>query len=643
MSMITPACPESLTRAEYEARQAESLRDPAAFWRAEAKRLQWRKFPDTISDVDYRPEHLRIRWFADGELNVSVNCLDRHLDSRAGQTALIGANDEPGEVSRRLNYRQLYELVCRLGNALRSLGVDKGDRVTIYMPTVPEAAAAMLACARIGAIHCVVFGGFSPTSLADRIRDSQSRVVITADGSRRAGRTIPLKTHLDAALQQPGCDCVKNVLVLRHIGLPVSMQAGRDHWLIETIANQPADCPPEHINAEDPLFILYTSGSTGKPKGLVHTAGGYLVYAAFTHEYVFGVQPGDVFWCTADIGWITGHTYMVYAPLCNGTTSLLFDGSPTHPDAGRFWNTLARHEVSVLYTVPTTIRALMKTGTTAPTGFEHRHLRLLASAGEPLDPKAWRWFQQTVGDGTCPIIDTWWQTETGGILLASTLGSAPKPGAVARPLPAIDAQLVDDNAEFIPSEQPGQGLLVITNSWPGQARTMYRDHARFVDTCFRPYPGMFYTSDAARRDEDGDYWITGRVDDVINIGGTRLSTVEVESALVSHPAVAEVAAVSCHHPVRGQGIYLYVLLVDGLTPSEELRQILTAHLRQTVSPLAAPDHIHWVEGLPKTRSGKIMRRILRKIAENAPDQLGDTSTLADPSVVDRLLAERLVQ
>lgn len=643
MPMTNPASPEALTRAEYELQQAEALRDPLAYWQQAAQRLQWIRTPATVCDINYDPDNLRLRWFADGELNVSVNCLDRHLAERGEQIALRCATDEPGTPARCFTYQQLHDQVCQLGNVLRGLGVGKGDRVTLYLPTVAEAAVAMLACARIGAVHCVVFGGFSAASLAERLHDSGSTVVITADAAQRAGRHIPLKHNVDAALAQPGGAGVRAVLVLRHTGHPVSMQAGRDQWLDEAMAGQPPECPPERMHGEDPLFILYTSGSTGRPKGLVHSSAGYLLYAAHTHEYVFGLRDGDVFWCTADIGWITGHTYMVYGPLCNGSTTLLFEGSVTYPDASRFWQTLEQHAVSVLYTVPTTIRSLMKCAARPPAGCNLRHLRLLASAGEPLDARAWQWLQQTVGDGTCPVIDTWWQTETGGIMLASTLGSTPKPGSVARALPGIRAELVDDNAEFLPAGQPGSGLLVIANSWPGQARTLHGDHARFIDTYFRPYPGMFFTSDAARRDEDGDYWITGRVDDVINISGTRLSTVEVESALVSHPAVAEAAAVSCHHPVKGQGIYLYVLLVDGVEPGDALRKELSEHLRQTVSPLATPDHIHWATGLPKTRSGKIMRRILRKIAENAPEQLGDTSTLADPSVIDQLLAERCIK
>ncbi|MDO5102187.1 MAG: acetate--CoA ligase [Lautropia sp.] len=643
MLMTKAASPQPLTRAEYQTYHADSLQDLAAFWGQTAQRLSWIKPPEQVCNIHLDPDDLRLSWFGDGQLNVSVNCLDRHLPERAQQTALICDSDDDGTAARHISYQQLYDQVCQLGNALREQGIGKGDRVTIYLPTLAEAVVAMLACARIGAIHCVVFSGFSPTSLAERLRDSQSCAVITADTSWRAGRLIPLKQNLDAALTQAGCDTVRTVIVLKQLGQPVDMQAGRDLWWHAVVDNQPTECEAQAMQADDPLFILYASGSSGKPKGLVHACGGYLLYAAFTHEEVFGLRPEDVFWCTADIGWIAAHTYMVYGPLCNGSTSLLFNGSPSYPNASRFWKTLDRHEVSVIYTVPTTVRALINTGTTPPPHFDHRHLRLLASAGEPLDPKAWQWLHDVVGGGHCPIIDTWWQTETGGILLASTVGSDPKPGAVARALPGIDPQLIDDTAEFIPKHQAGKGALVFAHSWPGQARTLHGDHSRFIDTYFRPYPGLFYTSDAAERDEDGDYRITGRIDDVINISGTRLSTVEVESALLAHPAVAEAAAVSCHHPVKGQSIYLYVMLVDGETPDDNLRQSLTQHLRQTVSPLASPEHIQWVNGLPKTRSGKIMRRILRKIAENAPEQVGDTSTLADPSVMDALLANRCIQ
>ncbi|MDO4681310.1 MAG: acetate--CoA ligase [Lautropia sp.] len=641
--MTKPACPETLTRAEYQTRHAASLQDPVAFWGEAAKRLTWIKAPTQVCDIHYDPDDLRLSWFGDGQLNVSVNCLDRHLPERALQPALICDSDDEGRASLHISYQQLHDQVCQLGNALRAQGIGKGDRVAIYLPTLAEAVVAMLACARIGAIHCVVFSGFSAASLADRLRDSQACAVITADAARRAGRHIPLKQNLDTALSQPGLTSVRTVIVLKHLDEAVDMQVGRDHWWHALTTGQPTDCEPETMQADDPLFILYASGGSGRPKGLVHACGGYLLYAAFTHEEVFGLQPDDVFWCTADIGWIAAHTYMVYGPLANGSTSLLFNGSPTYPTATRFWKTLDRHEVSVIYTVPTTVRALINTGTTPPPHFDHRHLRLLASAGEPLDPKAWHWLHEVVGGGHCPIIDTWWQTETGGILLASTVGSDPKPGAVARALPGISPEIVDDNAEFIPKDQSGCGVLVFPHGWPGQARTLYGDHTRFIDFYFRPYPGLFFTSDAARRDEDGDYWITGRIDDVINISGTRLSTVEVESALLAHPDVAEAAAVSCHHPVKGQSIYLYVMLVDEKAPGEALRLSLTQHLRQTVSPLASPEHIQWVNGLPKTRSGKIMRRILRKIAENAPDQLGDTSTLADPSVVDALLANRCIQ
>lgn len=640
-SLLSP--PLALPDDAYQQLHAESLRDPATYWQAAAQRLQWITPPTTPGTASFVPGNLRLRWFSDGEINASVNCLDRHLPARATHPALICVSDQPAVPTRQLSYRDLHDTVCRLGNALRTLGIGKGDRVTLYLPMVAEAVAAMLACARIGAIHNVIFSGFSALSLAERLRDSGSRAVITADEGLRTNRRIPLKQHVDQALQQPGTDIVEHVLVLQNTGRSVPMQPGRDHWLRELMAAQPAECPPETMQAEDPLFMLYTSGSTGRPKGVVHSTAGYLLYVNHTHASVFGAQTHDVFWNTADLGWIAGHSYGVYGPLSHGITTLIFDGSPIWPDASQFWHVLHQHQVSVLYTVPTTLRALMNTGTEPPENLPLASLRLLGCTGEPLDPTTWYWYQQVVGRGACPVVDTWWQTETGGILMASSLLHPQKPGAVSRALPGIQADIMDDNADILPEHQAGHGLLVIRQPWPGLARTLFGDDKRYMDTCFRPCPGMYFTGDSASRDESGDWWVTGRVDDVISTGGTRLSTLEVESALIAHPAVAEAAAVSCTTADRGQGIYLYVTLRDGIEPSDALREALAEHLRQTVSPVATPDYIQWTVGLPKTRSGKIMRRILRRIADDAPEQLGDTSTLVDPSVVDALVAERRIR
>src|SRR5690606_8007947 len=594
-----------------------------------------------IRDVSFDRDDFRIRWFADGELNVSVNCLDRHLATRGDRTALIFEPDDPGTEPRHVSYRELHARVCRLANALRGLGVGKGDRVTIYLPMIVEAAVAMLACARIGAVHTVVFGGFSANSIADRVRDSGAKLIITADEGLRGGRKVPLKANVDAALKLPGTTTVETVVVVRHTGASVDMQMPRDRWYHAVVEGQPDTCEPERMNAEDPLFILYTSGSTGKPKGVLHTTAGYLLFSAYTHECVFDLKDDDVYWCTADVGWVTGHSYIVYGPLANGATSLMFEGVPNYPDYSRFWNVIDRHQVTIFYTAPTAIRALMREGEEPVRKASRKSLRLLGSVGEPINPEAWRWYHEVVGDGRCPIVDTWWQTETGGFILAPFPAAGPqKPGAACTPFFGIRPALI--GADGAPIEGAGEGTLVLTNSWPGQARTVYGDHQRFIETYFRDVPGTYFTGDGARRDEDGDYWITGRVDDVVNVSGHRIGTAELESALVAHPKVAEAAAVGFSHDIKGQGIYLYVTLVAGEEGSEELRQELTGYLRKEIGPIATPDYMQWAPSLPKTRSGKIMRRILRKIAENDLDQLGDTSTLADPSVVDALVQERCV-
>jgi acetyl-CoA synthetase len=630
------------TREGYEHDVAECRREPEAFWRRIAARLQWFAPPTRIKDVSYRLEDFRIRWFEDGELNASVNCLDRHLAERGDKTALLFEPDDPAKPTQRVSYRQLHGRVCKLANAMRNLGVRKGDRVTIYLPMIPEAAVAMLACARIGAVHSVVFGGFSPQSIADRIADCGTKLVITADEGLRGGKTVPLKENVNAALKMPGTDSVETVLVVRHTGGAVGMQMPRDRWYDAVVDDQPAQCEPERMNAEDPLFILYTSGSTGKPKGVLHTTGGYLVWASYTHEAVFDLHEDDVYWCTADVGWVTGHSYIVYGPLANGATSLVFEGVPNYPSVSRFWEVIDKHQVTIFYTAPTAIRALMREGEAPVKKTSRASLRLLGSVGEPINPEAWRWYHSVVGDGRCPIVDTWWQTETGGILISPLPGATDlKPGSATKPLPGVQPALVDANGALL--DGAAEGNLVLLDSWPGQMRSVYGDHQRFIDTYFKTYPGMYFTGDGCRRDEDGYYWITGRVDDVINVSGHRIGTAEVESALVSHPNVAEAAVVGFPHDIKGQGIYAYVTLVAGESTSEALRKELVAHVRKEIGPIATPDFIQWAPGLPKTRSGKIMRRILRKIAENAPDQLGDTSTLADPGVVQSLVNERLVR
>ncbi len=635
-----------ITPADYARLYAESVAQPDTFWARIAERLDWMQTPTQIKETSFAQEDFHIRWYADGVLNASVNCLDRHLDAHGDKIALIFEHDDPALAAEHISYRQLHERVCRLGNALRNLGVRKGDRVTIYLPMIPDAVVAMLACARIGAIHMVVFGGFAPQSIADRIADCASKLIITADKGLRGGRTIPLKANVDAALQLPGTHTVETVLVVRHTHAAVDMQMPRDRWFDAVVDTQCAQCEPERMKAEDPLFILYTSGSTGKPKGVLHTTGGYLVYASYTHEAVFDLRADDVYWCTADVGWITGHSYIVYGPLANGATQVLFEGVPNFPDASRFWQVVDKHGVSIFYTAPTAIRALMREGDAPVQATSRASLRVLGTVGEPINPEAWRWYHEVVGDKRCPVVDTWWQTETGGIAITPLPGTiGVKPGSAMQPFFGIRPALVDAGGALLDGQ--AQGNLVLLDSWPGQMRTVYGDQQRFIDTYFKTYPGMYFTGDGCRRDADGDYWITGRVDDVINVSGHRLGTAEIESALVLHLHVAEAAVVGFPHDIKGQGIYAYVTLVAGVTPSDALHQQLIAHVRNEIGPIATPDHLQWAPVLPKTRSGKIMRRILRKIAEAGgselgPEQLGDTSTLADPSVVEALVRERRI-
>ncbi|WP_250626119.1 acetate--CoA ligase [Pinirhizobacter soli] len=631
----------SLTADQYQAMYARSVDDPDGFWKDMAGRLDWVRAPTKISDVSWDAKDLHIKWYEDGQLNVSANCLDRHLATRGDKTAIIFEGDDPDE-TRKLTYKELHGEVCKFANTLKNLGVGKGDRVAIYMPMIPEAAVAMLACARIGAIHSVVFGGFSPDSLAGRIADSGSRLVITADEGVRGGKKIPLKANVDAALAKRGTDSVETVIVVRRTGGAITMQSPRDRWYHTLMEGQSTDCPAEPMNAEDPLFTLYTSGSTGQPKGVLHTSGGYLVFASLTHERVFDLREDDIYWCTADVGWITGHSYVVYGPLANGATVVMFDGVPNYPDFSRFWNVVDKHKVTLFYTAPTAIRALMREGDAPVKKTSRKSLRILGSVGEPINPEAWEWYSRVVGDGRCPIVDTWWQTETGGIMITPLPGAiATKPGSATLPFFGIVPAVVDTDGKEM--DGAASGNLVLTRSWPGQMRTVYGDHQRFIDTYFKTYPGRYFTGDGVRRDEDGYYWITGRVDDVINVSGHRIGTAEVESALVAHPKVAEAAVVGCPHEIKGQGIYAFVTLNAGETGSDELRKELIAGVRKEIGAIAAPDYLQWAPGLPKTRSGKIMRRILRKIAENQPDQLGDISTLADPSVVANLVHERLVK
>ncbi len=622
--------------ASYKKMYAESVKDPAKFWGKHAKRLDWFKAPKKIKNTSYEYPKVSIKWYEDGILNVSYNCIDRHLKKRGDQVAIVWEGDDP-YYDKKITYNELHEHVCRFANVLKKNGVKKGDCVTIYLPMIPEAAYAMLACTRIGAIHSIVFGGFSPDSLASRINDANSKLIITADEGLRGGKKVPLKANTDEALKR--CAGNEKVVVVRRTGGQVMMAPGRDVWYHDEAATVPAICKPEKMKAEDPLFILYTSGSTGKPKGVLHTTGGYLVYAAMTHQYVFDYKDGDIYWCTADVGWVTGHSYIVYGPLANGATTLMFEGVPNYPTNSRFWEVIDKHKVNIFYTAPTAIRALMGAGEAPVARTSRKSLRLLGSVGEPINPEAWEWYHRVVGDGRCPIVDTWWQTETGGILITPLPGATKlKPGSATRPFFGCQPALVDDKGVIL--EGATSGNLVILDSWPGQMRTVFGDHDRFVQTYFSTYKGMYFTGDGCRRDADGYYWITGRVDDVINVSGHRLGTAEVESALVAHPKVSEAAVVGYPHDIKGQGIYCYVTLMTGEQGTDELRKDLVAHVRKEIGPLATPDKIQFSPGLPKTRSGKIMRRILRKIAEDDFGALGDTSTLADPGVVDDLVANR---
>jgi acetyl-CoA synthetase len=625
-----------LNAAKYREMYQRSVSDPDGFWAEQAKEfLTWSKPWNKVQEWDYHKGH--IRWFEGGKLNACYNCLDRHLDKRGNQTAIIWEGDDP-KADKKITYRELHAEVSRFANALKDRGVKKGDRVCIYMPMIPEATVAMLACARIGAVHSVVFGGFSPESLKDRILDSDCRVVITSDEGVRGGKPIPLKTNTDTALN--ACPNVHTVMVVKRTGGKIAWKEGRDVWYHDAVARAAADCPAEEMDAEDPLFILYTSGSTGKPKGVLHTTGGYLLFSAITHKYVFDYHEGDIYWCTADVGWVTGHSYIVYGPLTNGAVTLMFEGIPTYPDASRFWQVIDKHKVNTFYTAPTAIRALMREGDGPVKKTARSSLRLLGTVGEPINPEAWEWYYHTVGDARCPIVDTWWQTETGGHLITPLPGATRlKPGSATLPFFGVVPAIVDNEGKVL--EGACEGNLVITRPWPGQMRTVYGDHQRFIDTYFKTYPGMYFSGDGARRDKDGYYWITGRVDDVLNVSGHRLGTAEVENALVLHPSVAEAAVVGFPHDIKGQGIYAYVTLMTGIQPGEELRKELIAQVRKEIGPIASPDAIQWAPGLPKTRSGKIMRRILRKIAANETDALGDTSTLADPGVVQDLIHNRV--
>lgn len=620
----------------YQALYAESIADPNAFWAKHGNRIDWIKQYSQVSDVSYDAKNLHINWFADGSLNAAANCLDRHLAERGDQTAIIWEGDEPDQ-QRHISYRELHEDVCKFANVLKANGAKKGDRITVYMPMIPEAAIAMLACVRIGAVHSVVFGGFSPDALAGRIQDCESNMVITADEGVRGGRPIPLKSNTDAALKS--CPDCTTVIVVKRTGGAIDWVEGRDVWYEEAMRAASADCPAEEMNAEDPMFILYTSGSTGKPKGVLHTTGGYMVYASMTHQYVFDYHDGDIYWCTADVGWITGHSYIIYGPLANGAITLMFEGVPTYPDSSRFWRIVEKHRVNMFYTAPTAIRALMREGEAPVASCDKSSLRLLGSVGEPINPEAWMWYHKIVGEERCAIVDTWFQTETGGILITPLPGATPtKPGSATRPFFGIKPVLVDGDNNLL--DGAADGNLCIDHSWPGQMRTVYGDHQRFIETYFTTFPGRYFTGDGARRDADGYYWITGRVDDVLNVSGHRMGTAEVESALVAHPKVAEAAVVGYPHDIKGQGIYAYVTLIAGVAPDTALASELRQWTRTQIGPIATPDLLQWAPQLPKTRSGKIMRRILRKIAANEYDQLGDTSTLTDPAVVDDLVDNR---
>ncbi len=624
-----------ITGEQYRDMYARSINEPDAFWGEQAGQfVSWFKKWDKVQEWDYKT--VDIKWFPGAKLNVSFNCLDRHLDNRGDDIAIIWEGDDPA-LDKKITYKALHREVCQFSNVLKSRGVKKGDRVSIYMPMLPEATVAMLACTRIGAVHSVVFGGFSPEALKDRILDSDCQVVITADETIRGGRNTPLKANTDKALEQ--CPNVHTVIVVKRSGADVAWNSDRDVWYHEAMENAGAECAPEEMDAEDPLFILYTSGSTGKPKGVLHTTGGYLLYTAMTHKYVFDYHDGDIYWCTADVGWVTGHSYIVYGPLCNGATTLMFEGIPTYPDAGRFWQVVDKHQVNIFYTAPTALRALMGQGDDFVKKHDRGSLRILGTVGEPINPEAWEWYYHVVGNARCPIVDTWWQTETGGILISPLPGAtALKPGSATRPCFGVEPCIVDDKGNELSGV--AAGALCLNRSWPGQMRTVYGDHQRFIDTYFKTFPGRYFTGDGARRDEDGYYWITGRVDDVINVSGHRMGTAEVESALVLHDAVAEAAVVGYPHAIKGQGIYAYVTLMKDVAPSDNLRKELVSHVRNEIGPIASPDIIQWAPGLPKTRSGKIMRRILRKVAANELDNLGDTSTLADPTVVDDLVDNR---